>query len=264
MFWLMKWLGEMKTGREKVEVIFQECLEAVQRGESLEQVLARYPGQAEQLRSRLETALWLKDQSTGIATRAGYLLASRQRLLERLRRESSNQATRPRDPHALKVFRRKRFWLALNLASILCLILVLSFIGSQFFSYTETALPGDTLYPVKLIFERARLGLAFDTATQARLHVEFARRRSNELVELIFEGRFSYLMDTSVNLQYHVQQANRLIETRRWTDPAQAKALSAQLERTFSTQYLILGYLIQSVPQEARAGVETAMLIVAR
>jgi len=254
----------MKLGRRKTERIFQECLDAVQEGENLENVLARYPGREKELSARLEMALWLKEQGTALTPRPGFIPASRQRLINRIRRESSSEATRPRDPHVLKAFRRKRFWLALNLASLAVLVLVVGFLGIQVFSYAETALPGDALYPVKLLAERARLETASDPALQARLHVDFARLRSGEIVELIFEGRFNYLMATSMNLQYHAQQANRLLISLKSSDPSLANALSEQLESTFTTQNLLLNLLIQTVPQGARGGVEEAMTDVAR
>ena len=254
----------MKLGRRKIERIFQECLDAVQEGENLENVLARYPGQEKELSARLEMALWLKEQGKALTPRPGFIPASRQRLINRIRRESSSEVTRPRDPHVLKAFRRKRFWLVLNLASLAVLVLMVGFLGIQVFSYAETALPGDALYPVKLLAERARLQTASDPALKARLHVDFARLRSSEIVELIFEGRFTYLVDTSINLQYHVQQADRLLRTLKLTDPSLANALTEQLENTFSTQNLLLNLLIQAVPHEARGGVEKAMTAVAR
>jgi len=254
----------MKLGQRRIDKIFQECLDAILGGGDLEQVLKQYPKQANALSKRLEAALWLMENKVVLVPRPGFVQASRQRLMGRLNQASSSEVTRPRDPHALKAYRLRRFWLALNFVSIAVLVLVLGFVGTQTYSFAKTALPGDMLYPVKLWSEKARLETAFDPATQARLHVDFARLRSSEIVELIFEGRFNHLMATSMNLQYHVRQANQLLKSLKSSDPSLANSLSKQLETTFTTQDLILDLLIQSVPQEARGGVKEAMISMAR
>jgi len=251
----------MKSGPRRIESIFQECLDAVERGEDLEQVLGDYPGRAEELRKRLETALWLKENGAVLAPRAGFVPASRQRLIGQLRQDGSSRATQPRDARALKAYQLKRFWLTLNLISLVVLVLVLGFVGMQLYSYAETALPGDSLYPVKLLMEKVRLETATDLATRTHLHVEFANRRSGEIIELILEGRFSYLMATSINMQGHVQQADRYLTNLKLSDPSLANALSEQLESIFSTQDLLLKFLVQAVPQDERGGVAEAMAV---
>ena len=46
------------------------------------------------------------------------------------------------------------------------------------------ALPGDTLYPIKLATEKVRLSIAVNNQDRARLHVEFAGRRLNEISQI--------------------------------------------------------------------------------
>lgn len=254
----------MKFGKRRIENIFQDCLEALQQGEDLDEVLGRYPEHAQALRKRLETVLWLKESGEVLASRANYIPAARQRLINRTTWERSAEATRPLNLHSLKAYRQKRFWLALNLAALSLLVVVLGFVGTQLYAYAETALPGDTLYPAKLFLEKTRLEFAQDPVARARLHVEFATLRSSEIVELIFEGRFEDLMATSLNLQYHVQQANHLLKGLKSSDPSLAQGLSDQLESTFDSQNLLLDLLIQSVPYNSRGGIEIAMTLVAQ
>lgn len=236
------------------------CREGRRSGESTR----GYPEYADELRKRLETALWLKENSAVLTPRVGFVPGSRLRLIWQLRQDDSSKATQPRDAHALKAYQLKRFWLALNLISLAVLVLVLGFVGSQLYSFAETALPGDSLYPVKLLMEKARLETAPDLATRTRLHVEFACQRSGEIIELILEGRFSYLMATSIDMQGHVQQADLYLTSLKSSDPSLANALSEQLESAFSTQDLLLKLLVQTVPLEARDGVAEAMAAVAR
>ena len=251
----------MTVRARKIEKIFQECLEAAQRGESVEQVVSGYPRYAKELLQRLETVEWLEENTAVFAARPGYISASRERLVDRLKRESDAEATRPHDVQALKAFQKKKFWRALNLVSVMVLIMTFIIVGRQGYSFAETALPGDALYGVKMLGEQVRLEATHDPAMKAELHVDFAGRRCSEIVELIFEGRFEYLTPTSANLKEHVRQADGLLSGLKASDPSLSNTLSEQLESTFTTQNLLLDLLIQSVPQDARLGVEEAMTL---
>jgi hypothetical protein len=261
---LNEWVIRMKIGVRKIEIIFQECLEAAQRGENVEQVIKRYPKYADELLQRLETVQWLEENTADFAPRPGFIPAARQRLMERLRRESSTEITRPRDARALKAFQVKRFWRVLNLVSIMVLILAVGFVGMQGYSFAEMALPGDVLYGIKMFGEKVRLEATFDPAIKAELHVDYAGKRSSEIVELIFEGRYAYLTPTSASLKEHVRQADILLNSLKTSDPSLSNTLSEQLDSTFISQNLLLDLLVQSVPQDARLGVEEAIALEVR
>lgn len=51
-------------------------------------------------------------------------------------------------------------------------------------SASERALPGDTLYPLKLATERVQVALTFDAGEQAKIHVELAGKRVNEVKKI--------------------------------------------------------------------------------
>jgi hypothetical protein len=254
----------MKFGSRRIENIFQECLEAAQRGESFEQLLSQNPKYAKELLQRLETVDMLEENTAVFAARPGFVSASRQQLVERLKRERFSDVTRPRDARALKAFQKKRFWRVLNLASLVILILIFIFVGMQGYSLAETALPGDALYGVKIFGEKVHLETTLDPAMKAALHVDYAGRRCSEIVELIFEGRFNYLTPTSANLREHVRQADIQLRGLKTSDPSLSVSLSEKLKNTFSSQNLLLDLLIQSVPLDARSGVEEAMTLEVR
>ncbi|MFH1405135.1 MAG: DUF5667 domain-containing protein [Patescibacteria group bacterium] len=56
-------------------------------------------------------------------------------------------------------------------------------------SASFNTVPGDTLYPVKMVTERVQLSLATTTQRRAKLHVEFAGRRLNEMTKLQEQGQ---------------------------------------------------------------------------
>jgi hypothetical protein len=75
--------------------------------------------------------------------------------------------------------------LMVALAAALCLILSL---GAMSLLLSRDALPGDPLYAIKRTAESASFGLAFDDATKARKHLEFATARIDEMEGMVARG----------------------------------------------------------------------------
>jgi hypothetical protein len=69
---------------------------------------------------------------------------------------------------------------------MIALTLVLFVLGGSFSAANASfsSLPGDTMYPVKLAVERAQLVFSSSSEQRAKLQVEFAGRRLEELVEM--------------------------------------------------------------------------------
>jgi hypothetical protein len=150
------------------------ALEALEQGESVDAILQRFPEDAPALRPLLEVARDLQALPAGYSVFAQ--ATSRSRMLQeaqRLRQQRSSTTT------FLPALRR----LSLAFAALALLVLV----GAGLLAGpAASALPGDSLYPVKRAGEGLQLLLAPDTtALQARLQQE--RRR--ELLVLLAEGR---------------------------------------------------------------------------
>ena len=75
--------------------------------------------------------------------------------------------------------------LMVALAAALCLILSL---GAMSLLLSRDALPGDPLYAIKRTAESASFGLAFDDATKAHKHLEFATARIDEMEGMVARG----------------------------------------------------------------------------
>jgi hypothetical protein len=67
--------------------ILSSCLEALERGEGLADVLARYPQASDEVRPLLEAAVWFKGQKAAVEPRPGFMRASRSRLIEKIEAE---------------------------------------------------------------------------------------------------------------------------------------------------------------------------------
>ena len=73
--------------------MLQICLDAIQHEETLvEDALARFPDQADELQPLLETADWLHKRAESHRPRPDFIETSRPRLVERIRLESASTA----------------------------------------------------------------------------------------------------------------------------------------------------------------------------
>jgi hypothetical protein len=84
----------------------------------------------------------------------------------------------------------KQARLAFYTATALCVVLglMLASGGTVVFA-SQASQPGQMLYPVKLISENVRLGLAVDPQDQYQLNLEFAGRRLDEIDKLVQAGQ---------------------------------------------------------------------------
>ena len=252
----MNWLNR------KEEKIFQECLAAIQeKGDDPEEVLARYPEYASELRPRLATAVWLQGQGQDLAVSPGFLAASRRRLINRIALDTPAAILWPRLGLHRSAPRQRRLRYALNLAALLVLALSVFSLVHRTVSWAQTALPGDGVYLVKLLVEDMQLALTFDPVDQAKLRIDFAQERSNEIQELILEDRYEQIPISAVDFLSQVYQANQLLKIVEINDRASAAILSEKLNVIIDDQYTILNLLMDVVPAHARSAIEQAMIV---
>lgn len=155
-----------------LETKFIECLSALESGESIEHILARYPDDAARLQSMLEIAAALP--ALRIEPSQAAQAQSRKAFLE--------QAATMRAPDRPSLPRL----LSRPLAMFASLALVLIFTGGAAVVASASALPGDPLYGFKLGVESVRLSLAPD---RAALAAQFEQERIDEIVALLDAGR---------------------------------------------------------------------------
>ena len=154
---------------DRLSEIFDVCVTRMAAGASVEQCLRDYPGVADRLRPLLATVTLMRralPQAREIAaaqdrSRAAMIAAVQS--LPTARRRSSVGWT------------RTLAWVA---------VLAVMLLGALSLA-AESALPGDTLYPVKLVSESARMALTRDPAMAAL----FAQRRIGEVRAVLADGR---------------------------------------------------------------------------
>lgn len=183
---------------QRTSLIIADNLDSLLSGSTtLDVVMQRCPDLAEEIRCEYETALWLLDRRAQVEPAPEFLNRSKKRMLNRIQTVTTVEKIahsaqtagagktnpRPYRQPSSRVTRQRAYRFAVALALIL--VLALSFTGTAYAS--QGTLPGETLYPVKLWTEDARLALASTPAEQASLRVEFSERRLDE-VQLLFES----------------------------------------------------------------------------
>ncbi len=150
--------------------ILDECIYQLHRGASLDEVLAEHPNYARELRPLLETAAGMKVHRNSLTVPADAQSKSRYRFLS----EAAAPAKRRGFFHPLH--------LRLAITALTLVVLVIGLLSTGLVS--AFALPGDTLYPVKLTLEQIQLSVASTTSQRLMLQEQFDEVRAQEVNQL--------------------------------------------------------------------------------
>jgi cell division septation protein DedD len=163
-----------------VEQTLIECLEALDRGEAIGEILSRYPEAAAELRPILETAAQLT--TLNLQPTVAAQAKSQEAFLA--------QAAAIKGMHPARRRPFFSFWLRpLATMAFLAILLV------GFINFSAKALPGDTLYGAKLFFEDAQLTFTGDGVS---LEERFRQNRIAEIENLLRQNREANVTFTGV------------------------------------------------------------------
>jgi len=158
---------------EHLEAILIECLEALEAGATVEELLARYPAEAAQLGPALRVAARLS--GWGDKTRSAAPVAFAQERSAFLAR-AALMSGEGRLVVRLGWFLRSRL-----VMSLLVALAVLIAIGGGVFGVSAASVPGDPLYGVKRSFEDIQLSFARDPVQRVNMEETFLKRRVEEV-----------------------------------------------------------------------------------
>jgi hypothetical protein len=151
----------------------ETCLQAMEKGESLDSALKRYPRLSADLRPLLEAAWAARTlRPSQVPVRA--IARSRSRVLTAAAGLRSQKASSSR---------LKPTWRFVLTSLAVIAFLVLS--GNGLLVASARSIPGDVLYPVKRSVETTQLNLSSDPAQKQVLQREFSQRRVEETRSLI-------------------------------------------------------------------------------
>jgi hypothetical protein len=175
------------------ERVLDEALDQLAAGASLVAIVSRFPARhAAALAPLLEAATFARAGLAAAPLPPPDLARGRQRFI------SAAQQPPPAIAAPVEKWERvsaamRSWWervspaispLRLVLASLLAILLLA---GAA--SASATALPGDTLYPLKRALEASRLALTFDPASRQAFDAELAARRRHEAAQVLALGR---------------------------------------------------------------------------
>ena len=157
---------------EKFENILEKCLERITvKGESIEACLSDYPEHASRLEPLLRTAISASSCVQPIQAAPELKLKARNRMLSEIQGRQQKRVK-------VRTFAWKYRW------ALPALLLLLLLISSGVVIGANDSMPGEPLYSVKTTMEKIQLKLTPSDLDKAKLHVKFAERRAEEMVEM--------------------------------------------------------------------------------
>jgi len=165
----------MKTN---LEDILQTCLEEMEKGASVETLLARYAEFSSELRPLLKTA-----QAAKLRGAANPSAAAHQRGRARLLQHTENLRARRSAPRRTWTAAFQKFSFALAAA------LFFFITSSGLIRGSASALPGETLYPIKRGWEGMQTAFTFDGQKRIALAETNNRQRIDETKTLLAQGK---------------------------------------------------------------------------
>ena len=176
---------------EEFNNILDECLERLLvRGETMEQCLASYPEQADELEPLLQTAL---------ATKKALAIQPRPEFKARARYQLGS---------ALGEVKPKRGFFSLGWqprwAMAVSVVLIMLLAGGGTVAAAGGSMPDSPLYPVKLATEQVWLTLTLSNMGRVELHAKLAERRVAEIIYMADKGDVQQVEDIAKRLENHL------------------------------------------------------------
>jgi anti-sigma-K factor RskA len=165
--------------RTEFTEILEICIRRIEAGRTIDEAIADYPSEKEDLRALLQLALDARPQGRAMNVPSSAQVNSRKRFLAQA--QQMQQRPRPASLWSLLNFLRVNAGqIAFGLAAVALLFVALG---------SVQALPGDGLYPVKLAAEQAEVSLAGSSAERVTLESSYDYRRAEEVVQMILLKR---------------------------------------------------------------------------
>ena len=210
--------------------VIDECLEALRRGESIDDCVSRHPDIADELRTLLIAAVAMadvaptRDDTARRMAHTRFEGAVRHHLATNQRSASGRFSIR--DWWNTRASGWTRVW-AVGFATM-AMFVVLS-TGAAYAS--NDALPDSPLYPVKRATEHARLAITFSDESRAIYHLELIERRTLELAAVAESGDQALAEELSRDVLKNIEFA-RVEAGYTGTDIAQQEEAAQQTDAT--------------------------------
>jgi hypothetical protein len=221
--------------KANIEDILDQCIEDIQAGKSMEDVLKACPDVAAELRPLLQLAVKLEQLPTPEPSVQGLVRAMAHSVVD---------AERPQ--------RRSKGRLLLFpspvLARVAASIAFIFLLGWGTTVASSDAVPGDFLYPVKRFTERVKFFLTINNENQAELRIVFSEERLAEAVKMHARGEGV----DDVLLATMLEQARLAVEDAGDLPVAERKRVLARAASATAYQKQVLADMRESASEGER------------
>ncbi|MDP2731002.1 MAG: DUF5667 domain-containing protein [Dehalococcoidales bacterium] len=183
-----------------------DCLERLLRGEELESCLHDYPEEADELRLLLKTAGGIRRYVETAKLRPDFITRTQATL--GIAYQHKFYSGKTRTAGILRPVRRLVMATALAITT-----LIVTFTGGFALSVkaSENTMPGQTLYPVKLVTEQVRLTFAFSDDRKVNYLTRFAETRAEEIAYAAAKGDSDQVEAALGRLEGHLEKVGNII-----------------------------------------------------
>ena len=245
----------MTMSEKKRARILAASLEAIDAGddEKKDHLLREYPQMAEEINRLIEQAEILKNLPR-IEMDAITLQTRKMQLVFKLpAREHVVTKTKP-----FRLNQQKAEW-RFSMSWIVIVATVVSLLTGAGAVYASgDALPGEALYPVKMLVEDAQLALSPDLI-DTELRMQFADHRISELVELLKEGRMDDAESALSGYQNQVALLATLMGKIEAASPEEAVQLRTELQTKLQEQAMRMQTIMDGQGEMVRETVQTML-----
>ncbi len=163
------------------EELLNICLEMERRGEDWKTFLSAYPDCSREVEGLVTLAGEVREASAPSEAPAPGVSAALLRMGWELSRQ---EARREEAAHRTWGGWWQTAWVKAAVAGIVMLVL-----GASSVELSARTVPGNFLYPMKILTERVRFALTSDPEEQVELRLTFSERRLSEVVKTLKEGK---------------------------------------------------------------------------
>ena len=240
----------------KLDWVIDECLSRVQTGdETVKDCVQAYPELKDVLEPLLALTLRVNETLAPEKPDAQFVRNAKIRILNRVSASTASISSENHQPKRTRRidFRRRR-WSTVIAGIVIAAMLFGSGFGMK--QASASALPGDTLYPVKRAGEEIQLALSFTANGDIALLYEFADYRLEEAQTLSEEGRFD---DLGIALEGFEDAMSMLEGIAQEGEIGNGKLDLAKIQAMHEKHIQVLGQVREQVPENARAAIDHAI-----
>ena len=240
----------------KLDWVIDECLSRVQTGdETIQDCVQAYPELKDTLEPLLALALRVNVTLAPEKPDAQFVRNAKLRILNRVKASTTSiSSEKPKPRRARRIYLHRRRWSTVIAGVVIAAMLFGSGIGLK--QASASALPGDTLYPVKRAGEEIQLAFSFTPAGDIALIYEFAESRLEEAQTLSEEGRFD---DLGIALEGFEDALSKLEEIALEGEIGTSNLDLAKIQAKHEKHIQLLERVREQVPENARAAIDQAI-----